>query len=1192
MNYLLKCLFKSPYFIIRKKFFRIMRLLIICFSVCLCQLSATVYSQNGLLTVETKKTTLRELFLNIEQQSNYRFFYNDVLTNIDKEVSISAQSKSIDEVLDMILANSGVTYRILDNQLIVISPVALLQAITITGKVTDETGSTLPGVNVIIKGTNTGTVTDANGNYSIAVPNQETTLVFSFLGFLSQDIVVFDRRIIDVILMEDLQQLEEVVVTAMGILKEKKGLGYSVQDIGADELMKNKTANPISSLAGKIAGVNITQTSGAPGSGAQIILRGGKSLERDNQPIFVVDGIIYDNSTSVNGNSGFDGMQSVATTNSNRVMDINPEDIENMSILKGPAAAALYGSRAAAGVIIITTKKGQEGVATVNFSSKYTRGWINRLPEEQEKYKRGVYDVNGALNDYTTQSWGEAFTSNEKNYNNMKDFFQASNIFDNTLSLATGNKNGTTYLSASHYDQQGIVPSTGYNKLTFRLNTDQKIGILTMGANMAYSTSKTEKTLTSAGLWGTSGNGAMESVYRWSRNDDMKKYLNDDGTKYRMFEGLQPLQDDIENPYWTINKNKMNDHTDRFTGTGNINVRIADWWNLSYRAGIDTYTTNNYNLIYPGSAIQVLWQEGMMSENETKYRYLSSNLMSNFNYAVSDFDFNLLLGTSAEDYKWDVNRRMGYKFSVPDFFSFSNIIDLNKRFDRSTRQKRMVSVYGEFRASWKSTLYLTVTGRNDKSSTLYSPLLGDKNASYFYPSVSGSFVFTQLLPKSDILSFGKVRASWARVGKDADAYVTNTYLWSARTHLGDIIATGNDWSRGNPYLKPETTISTELGFDLKLYNGRVGLEYTYYTDNSYNQILSPRLGQTTGYIFCSVNAGDIYNKGMELTLTGQPVKTRDFTWEATINIAGNRGTVDNLLTGVEILYVTDVQVGNAKAASFNKGNFMAISGSKYNRPGDVVKNLKLTNEDEVLKQLGDMKDMTVLDSSGRPTSDNLTTYEIGNREPRFTGGFNNSFQYKNWNLSFLFDFRKGGHIYNGTEFYMTQVGRSARTLNRESITIKGVEQTGTIDGTGLNANGEQINVKIPVYQKTEKTFNANSKYDIGGTQTDGRNIIMQYYSSYLARESANFMVDTWWVRLRAISLNYSLPQSLLSKTQVIKAGNITVSGHNLFLLTNYKGMDPEVSAAGSGVIGSSSVGIDYLGVPATAGVSVGINLTF
>jgi hypothetical protein len=361
--------------------------------------------------------------------------------------------------------------------------------------------------------------------------------------------------------------------------------------------------------------------------------------------------------------------------------------------------------------------------------------------------------------------------------------------------------------------------------------------------------------------------------------------------------------------------------------------------------------------------------------------------------------------------------------------------------------------------------------------------------------------------------------------------------------------------------------------------GRAGIDFTYYTNNSYNQILSPRLGQSTGYIFCSVNGGDIYNKGIEVSITGQPVKTRNFTWNAMLNIAGNRGTVKNLLEGVEILYVTDVQVGNAKAASFNEGNFMAISGSKWTRVQDAIEKLELENESEVLAGLGNKKNMVILDNYGMPTSDNATTYEIGNREPKFTGGFNNSLQYKDWNLSFLIDFRHGGDVYNGTDYFMTLNGMSSRTMNRESITTTGVVQVGEENG-------------IPVYEERSFTFNANETYDIGGKPTSGKNVIQQYWGTYFARESANFMVDTWWTRLRSVSLTYTLPKSLLNSVKVIKHGSVTLTGDNLVLFTNYKGLDPEASAAGSGVTGSSSVGIDYCGVPATASVSLGINLTF
>lgn len=626
-----------------------------------------------------------------------------------------------------------------------------------------------------------------------------------------------------------------------------------------------------------------------------------------------------------------------------------------------------------------------------------------------------------------------------------------------------------------------------------------------------------------------------------------------------MFEGRQPLESDVENPYWTINKNILGDNTERITGSINASMPIFDWWSLTYRVGMDSYLTKNSTIIGEGGAIKKPWQKGMMSESDFKYNYWSSNIMSNFNKKVGDFDLGALVGFFSEQTKTTTNRRMGYHFEVDNFYSFENIAAANKQFAVNNTKKRLFGLYGELRASYKNMLFLNVTGRNDWTSTL--PV---DNRSYFYPSVGGSFVFTELMKDSrpDWLDFGKLRASWARVGKDANPYVTNTYLWKPVEYLGGIVGAGNNWQKGNPFLKPETTGSFEVGAELRFFKGRLGVDYAYYTNNSYNQILSPRLGQSTGYIFISVNGGDIYNKGMELSLTGKPIVKNDFVWESTLNMSRNKGTVDNLLAGVNILYVTDVQVGNAKAASFNGGNFMGISGSQWTRTPDGK---------------------VVLDANtGMPTSDNQTTYNIGNREPKLTGGFNNSLTYKNFNLSFLFDFRIGGDIYNGTDYAMTINGMSKRTEDRDQLILDGAIRNG-----GTN--------DAPVYENKTFTFLADQMYTIKGVSTSGRKIIQDYWSDFYARESANFMVKTNWLRLRNISMSYNFSDGVLKNagvSKVVKGLTATLTGTNLWLLTNYKGLDPEASAAGSGVTGSSSVGIDYNGVPSTAGVMFGLNFRF
>lgn len=1028
------------------------------------------------------------------------------------------------------------------------------QARKITGRVVDVSGEPIIGASVLVKGSGTGAVTDIDGNFTVNA-SVGSTLEISFIGYKAATVKVTNASSYAITLQDDSQALDEVVVTAMGIKKDRKSLGYAIADVNADELMRNKSVNPINSLAGKIAGVNITQGGGAAGTGSQIILRGGTSLERDNQPVFVVDGVIYDNSTTVVGNSAFDGSLSTASTQANRVMDINPEDIENMSVLKGSAAAALYGSRAAAGVIIITTKKGKEGALEVNLSTKYTTQWAKTLPKTQRKYGRGFAEdqytggkyTGTTYNDFSYNSWGAPIDNNTPTYDNIDDFFQQGGAWDTNVSVAGGSKNGNFYLSGSYYNQDGIIPNTGYEKATFRFNGEQKWKIFTFGANVAYSQANTDKTLTSAGLYGSNGSGTMMGVFRWSPTDDMKHYLNEDGTRYRMFGDRLDVVDERDNPYWILNKNKLKDNTERFTGNFSVKADITDWWWISYRMGIDSYTTDDSKVLAAGGVYKLAWQKGMYSENSYRYKYLSTSLMTNFNKQFGDFNLNLMLGTSTDDTRTWSNYRMAWNFEIPNFYAFDNATNDNRDFSSARHQKRLVGVFGEFRADWKNMIFLTVSGRNDWTSTL--PV---ENRSYLYPSVSGSFVFTELLPKTDWLSFGKIRASWARVGKDTDPYSLDTALWPSQKFLGNRTGVSNFWMSGNATLKPEITEATEIGIELRFFNNRLKVDYAYYTNNSYDQIMSPRLSNATGYILRKVNAGDIYNKGMELSIGGTPIQTKDWTWESTLNVSGNRGTVKNLLEGVEILYVTDVQVGNAKAASFPNGNFMAISGSQWKR---------------------DDQGRVILDKNGLPTKatgTNSTNVEIGNREPKFSGGWNNTISYKGLSLNMLWEFRVGGHVYNGTEYAMTLAGISELSAQREKIEVSGV-----------NGSGEFVT----------NVFEADKIYTYNGKEASGRTIIANYYQDIYPYETANFMTKVNALRLRTVSLSYSLPKSLLAKTNVIKRASVTATANNLLLFTNYNG-DPEVAAAGSGAVGSSSVGIDYCGVPSTASFSLGFNLTF
>ena len=1041
---------------------------------------------------------------------------------------------------------------------------ATAQSNRVTGVIRDAQGEPLIGATVKVKGTNRGTATDVDGKYSI-VANRGDVLVVSYIGSKPMEITVGSNAM-DIDMQANDQVLDEVVVTALGIRKDKKSLGYAVDDLKAEELMRNKSANAINSLSGKIAGVNITQSSGAAGSGAQIILRGGTSVaeNRDSQPLFVVDGVIYDNSAGIVGNSAFDGMMNSATTSSNRVMDINPEDIESMSILKGPAASALYGSRAANGVVMITTKKGKEGHTEISFSGKMIASMVKDLPKTQNEYVRGYMTdmykdgqwTGLDIKDNSYNSWGPK--QNVPFYDNLGNFFDTGIIWDTNLSVSGGTKNNNFFLSGSFYDQDGIVPTTGYTKTTFRFNGEQKVGRFTFGANAAYSDARTTKTLTGAALYGSSGTGALYAAYNWAPSDDMRHYLNEDGTRYRMFgDEFQPW-DERDNPYWIVNKNKMTDDTERFTGNFNVKWDLFDWWWLSYRMGVDSYTTQSHNEIAPGGAIKQIWQRGMLSDNMYKYRYLSNNLMSNWNKQFGDFNINLMLGGSTDYTKTRRDYESAWNFGVPNFFSYENASDADKKFSHGSSKKRMVSAFGEFRADWRNAIFLTVTGRNDWDSTLPK-----EHWSYFYPSVSGAIAFTELFRESlpDWFSFGKIRASWAEVGKGTNTYVTNTYLWPVGTYLEGVVGLGNSWTRGNPYLKPERTRSTEVGLELRFIQNRLKFDVAYYTNNSYDLILQPRGPQSTGYIFCSVNSGDVYNKGLEISLSGTPIQHENFIWETGINVYGNRGTVGDLVNGIDVMYLTDVQYGGAKAASYNHGNFMGIDGTKWNR----------TSKGEL-----------ILDKNGFPTTDSKA-YEVGDREAKWQGGWNNTFTFfKNWTFNMLWEFRYGGDVFNGTKYAMSMSGVSELSADwrNQPLTIEGVFDTGQKD-----ANGD------PIYESVSNTWKADQNYMFNGNETSGYNIIKNYYTGAYNYETRNWITNVKSLRLRTISLTYDVPRSFLAKTKYIKRAAITASANNLLLFTNYDG-DPEVAASGAGIGGSSSVGFDYCGVPATRQYAIGVNLTF
>jgi len=1026
------------------------------------------------------------------------------------------------------------------------------QSVPASGTVFSDDGSPLAGVTILVIGAKQSALTNDQGKFSLTT-NAGAMLQFSYVGFTSQKLKASAAMEVR---MEKAAsgQMADVVVTAMGIKKERKALGYSVSDLNADELMKNKNTNVINSMAGKVPGVNITQFSGSAGAGASITIRGGNSTSegRQNQPLFVIDGIIYDNSTTVTGNTGTDGLSRSNTTFSNRIMDINPEDVETMSVLKGAAAAALYGSRAADGVVIITTKKGAEGVVKVSVTSKVSTSSANKLPGVQTTFGPGSIASNGVLNTASYSSWGPKIPADSATYNNIGNFFRHAVVYDNNVNVSGGSKNGSFFLSGSNFKQSGIVPNTSYNKTTFRFNGEQRYGRLTLNANVAYSIANIDRTLTTAGLYG-SGVGSMQALYTFPQTYNIKNYINADGTQRRIYTGTLPLESDIDNPYWIINKDKLTSETKRITGGVNASYKIASWWDVLARVGYDQYATNDYTYITPGSALSPLYQSGRLSKDQYNYTYLTTTVMTNLHKTFGAFDTHLMFGTTSEDTKIINQNHWGYNFITAGTISFNNIATTNKFFTDGTTRRRLVGLYGEAGVSYKSIAYLTVTGRNDQSSTL-----AVQNNSYFYPSVSGSFVFTELLPRNNILSFGKVRASWARVGKDGNAYATNTYV-NPPISIGSFTGIGNQYYAGNPDLKPEIQDSWELGAELRFLKGRISLDYTYYHSQTNNQIGQPRLAQSGGFIFSTLNSGSVINKGMEIAVIGKPIATKDFSWEVMLNYSYNKGRLGAFIAGVAYFYPTDAQFGTVKAASIPNGSyFLGMTGTPYYRELDA-KGVEIPNG---RYQVDPTTGFYKVNTTG--------TAVVGNREPDFIGGFNNTIRYKKLSLSFLLDIRKGGDVFNGTEYALVANGLSKNTLlnDRQSVTVTGVNSVTKAD--------------------FNQTYTAGQNYVIGTTTYAGSYLVQQYWQNYAAN-SYNFITSVNWVKVRSLSLTYDF-SGILKSTKIIKAISATAVGTNLFTWTNYKGMDPEVSAAG-GTGGSGSQGIDYLGVPAVRTFTFGINVS-
>ncbi|UOG73732.1 SusC/RagA family TonB-linked outer membrane protein [Hymenobacter tibetensis] len=1029
---------------------------------------------------------------------------------------------------------------------VLVAPPGFAQAQrTITGAVTATDGSALPGVTVLVKGTTTGTSTGPDGRYTIQVA-PGSTLTFSFIGYTTLERAVGESTTLDISLRDNATQLKDVVVTGFNIAQDRRQLNYGVQQIEGKELVDTRQTNIVNALQGKIAGVNITSSGGAPGEGASIVIRGGNSLDGDNQPLFVIDGVIMDNSsfaesTAPGGGSGFNGLlgRSVGTTN--RASDLNPEDIASITVLKGPAASALYGLRAGNGAVIITTKKGSSGRTTITYRTQYSVDEVNRLPTLQDQYKQGT---NGVFDPSVRTSWGPQFGSEETVYDNLGNVFRTGTSFQNYLTMSGGSDKATFFLSASHLLQNGVVPESQYDKTSVRLSGTAKFSPkISASASANYINSGGERPFQGQGLFGNSlqPSGFFLSLINWPRNDDTRVFENPDGTRRRLL-GASTAANDPDNPYFSFYRNPQTDRTNRLISNVSLTYLPFKWLNLTYIVGNDFYQERTRSVRAPGTS-QVNNQDGGLAETVNFNQVLTSNLLATFTHQFSEnISGSLLLGNAIELNDNKANDLLGLIYQNPTFVSLNNTV--NRGAIQRFSSRRILGNFARINLDLFHQVTLELSGRYDRSSTLPRPDEGKNFGKGFgYGSAAVGYEFTRTLglDQNPVFSYGKLRASIAQVGKDTGPYRVDSPL-TTNTFIGGGFRNG--FYGSNPLLKPEKTVSYELGLDLQFLKNRLRVDGAVYQQETTDQLIAPRVSQATGFILQYINGGKVVNRGFELAVSGTPVKlVNSLTWDINANFYANRNTA-TLPPALAIIAQSDASVSDyVQGAAFLGRPLAGIAGTDWVRAPDG---------------------QILIGANGYPTVNPAFVY-LGNRAPKYTTQLTNTVSYKGLALTFLLDFRKGGKVYNGNDQYATRVGMSERTLDRyKQIVVNGVVAVTNPDGT--------------------TSYEPNAR-PVEATQA--------YYRDQLGTVASAFVEDGSWTRLRYATLSYALPAKWLGGSAgVVKGLEVSVTGRNLVLLTNYSGVDPETSASGSGVRGGGAGGFDYGSVPATRGVDMAIRATF
>lgn len=1086
----------------------------------------------------------------------------------------------------------------------------------ISGKVTSkDDGTTIPGVSVTVVGGAIGTSTDIDGKYRLSVPPNAKTIRFSGVGVKTKDVTIGSAASLDVVMENDVLKLDEVVVTAIGIKREKKALGYSVQDISGDALTKASQGNVLQSLTGKIAGLQITTASGVPGASTNIKLRGINSLKGNNQPLFIIDGIPVDNSVFTSGNpDNGDNNFLDGVGNSNRAADINPDDIESITVLKGGAATALYGIKAGNGAIIITTKKGERATGgnkiNVSFSSSLSFESVNRFVETQKKYGQGSrYDSYGSglyeANPYPYGpddpvfekrfSWGPSI--DQLSYNgdatyawdsrgkivfssdpsatskvlayDQNDFFQTGTIWNNNVSVTGGSDAGTYRFSLSNLKNDGIIPLSTFRRTVLSMAGQSVVSTkMKISGNISYSNSGGQRI-----QQGSNTSGLMLGLLRTPITFDNRNGASDpEDPAAFVFANGRPRTyrgtGGYDNPYWTINRNPFKDEVNRIFGNIQTDYFFNNWLTATYRIGGDIYSDERNAAFDKYSATA---SAGRVINDQYHFKQFNSDLLLTAQGRLSNtLNGTLIIGNNIQKVTASQLYVQGDGLTIPTFFNMSNAQSVISKY-LPAESEAAYSFYGDAKVDFKSYLYLGLTGRVDNVSTL-----NPDQRTFFYPGASLGFVFTDAfgIENNKFLPYGKVRASYAKVGNGAQAFFLRNYYTNAAVADGWVSGISfpfngtpgftQDDTYGNNDLVPENTVELELGTDLRFFNNRVGLDFTYYKRNGKDLILPVDIAASTGGLAAIFNSGEVENKGLEVSLNITPVKTKSFEWNIGINWSKNKSKVLKLADGLEQLFLNGFEGTSINAIEGQPHGL--IWGIKYLEDGNG--NLILNDDPTVPGDVNDTKNpLFALPVAGTKSE------VIGDPNPDWIGGISNTFTWKGFSLYVLIDIKHGGDIWNGTKGALTYFGTSNLTENRgTTVVYDGL--MGHLDADGNIAHYENgVEVAGP-----------------GAANTTAAELSEYWYTTEgggFGTTSKQFVEDGSYTKLRELSLSYSFNPTLLKKSP-FRSFELGVFARNIIIDTDYDGIDPETSLTGAG----NSQGLDYFNMPGTKSFGVSLKVGF